>query len=264
MRFSQSTKIELGHYVYALIDPRNGLIFYIGKASANNRAFSHLDGSNDETRKHAKIKEIRDVGQDPRVDVLRYGLRTVEECFEIEAAIIDTIGLENLTNAVRGHGINRGRQTADEVERLHGSMPISVEQVQEPSMLFFIGKTYSPTMGEIQLYDCTRQFWYNVSERTRTPSAENGSLFHQTALAVVDSVVVRAYQIARWFSAGTTMSTREYSNVSTNKWEFVGKLVADHPLTGRRLTKEGNDLPANQNGFGYLPRLTHYENSEAT
>jgi len=30
MKFSQSTKAHLGHYVYSLVDPRTETIFYVG------------------------------------------------------------------------------------------------------------------------------------------------------------------------------------------------------------------------------------------
>lgn len=38
--FSQKTKEELKYYVYALIDPRNNKIFYVGKGNSN-RFFSY-------------------------------------------------------------------------------------------------------------------------------------------------------------------------------------------------------------------------------
>ncbi len=107
MTFSSSTRKKLLHYVYGLVDPRDDKIFYVGKASANNRAFDHLRASEGEGAKSKRIREIRQVGLQPQVEVLRYGLADASMCFEVEAAIIDAIGLENLTNAVRGHGIER-------------------------------------------------------------------------------------------------------------------------------------------------------------
>ncbi len=251
MKFSSTTTKHLGHYVYALVDPRDKTIFYIGKASANNRAFNHLRIHEGEERKHRRIREIRAAGREPGVEILRYGFGSVRESFEVEAALIDALGLENLTNKVRGHGVDRGRQTAAEVERLHGSKPMPVERIRDPYMLFFINQTYSPTKTEIELYDCVRQFWSRVSPKRRTPSEETGALPYPTALAIVESVVVRAYSIAAWFPAGTTLSTRVARN-TRGCWEFVGRLIADHPLVGRRLTKDGKDLPANQLGYGYL------------
>ena len=251
MKFSASTTKQLGHYVYALIDPRDEAIFYVGKASANNRAFKHLRVAKGEDEKQERIKDIRGAGLEPRVEVLRYGLKTDKESLEVEAAVIDALGLENLTNNVRGHGVVRGRQTFSEVERLHGSKPVAVESIREPLMLFFINKTYSPTMLEPAIYDCVRQFWSGVSRKTRTPSEVEGTLPYPIALAVVESIVVRAYSVIAWFTAGSTLSTRPFGS-DINKWEFVGQLLADHRLVGRRLTRNGHDLPANQLGYGYI------------
>jgi len=251
MKFSSTTTKHLGHYVYALVDPQDDSIFYVGKASANNRAFNHLRVGDGEEQKHQRIREIRAAGHEPGVEILRYGFTSARESFEVEAAVIDALGLENLTNKVRGYGVDRGRQSAREVERLHGSKPVPVESIRERYMLFFINQTYSPTKSECELYDCVRQFWSRVSPQNRTPPQETGTLPYPTALAVVESVVVRAYSIAAWFPAGTTLSTR-HSAKPNGRWEFVGQLIKDHPLVGRRLTKEGRDLPGNQLGYGYL------------
>ncbi|ANJ74976.1 hypothetical protein A9Y76_20750 [Ralstonia insidiosa] len=250
IRFSSQTKRHLGHYVYALVDPRDDAIFYVGKASGNNRAYDHLKSETSETSKNRRIKEIREAGAEPLVDILRYGLDTKEACFEVEAAIIDTLGLENLTNSVRGHGIERGRQTAAEVERLYGSKPIDVADISERLMLFFINRTYSPTMPEIEIYDCVRQFWSNVGARRRTPD-ESGTPPYSTALGIADGVVVRAYSIAEWFPAGTTMSTRGFAG-GEGRWEFVGQLLPDHPLVGRRLVDGDSAVTATQQGYRYV------------
>lgn len=251
MKFSPSTKAHLGYYVYALVDPRTKTIFYVGKASANNRAFDHLKAKDDEKKKELRIREIRTAQFEPIVEILRYGLPSEKESFEVEAAIIDAIGLENLTNAVRGHGVERGRLTAAKAERLHGSKPIRVESLSERYMLFFINQTYSPTLTEQQLYDSVRQFWWGVSAQTR--EVDGGALRYPVALGVVDSVVIRAYSVAAWFSAGTTFSSRPYTaNPSEERWEFVGNVLESHPLVGKRLTKAGAPVPANQQGYGYV------------
>lgn len=251
MKFSQSTKEHLGHYVYALVDPRTKTIFYIGKASANNRAFGHLKAKGDEREKEKRIQQIRAANDEPIVEILRYGLPSVKESFEVEAAIIDAIGVENLTNAVRGHGVERGRLSAAEIERLHGSKPVQVDSLRDPYMLFFINQTYSPTLTEQQLYDSIRQFWSGVSAQTRT--SDTTGLRYPIALGVVDSVIVRAYSVAAWFPAGTTFSSRLYSGSSSKKrWEFVGNILTAHHLTGKRLTKNGKPLAANQLGYGYI------------
>ena len=44
MEFRQKVKEPLGYYVYALVDPRNSKIFYIGKGK-ENRVFQHAKGA---------------------------------------------------------------------------------------------------------------------------------------------------------------------------------------------------------------------------
>lgn len=254
MTFSSSTRMKLRHYVYGLVDPRNNKIFYVGKASGNNRAFDHLRMAAGEGAKATRIKEIRAAGLEPRVEVLRYSLPDKSTCFEVEAAVIDAIGLENLTNEVRGHGVLYGRLAASEVERLHGAKAVDVEALTEPLMLFFINRTYSPTLTEQEIYDATRQFWHNVSARTRTLRDDTGRLPYPTALAVADSVVVRAYSVAAWFAEGETFSTRRLKDNRgrPDRWEFVGQILEDHPLLGRRLCRGTEDLKAVQIGYTYL------------
>jgi hypothetical protein len=249
-RFSSETTKHLGHYVYALVDPRDNMIFYVGKASGNNRAYDHLN-SDEETSKNRRIQEIRAAaGEDPKVEILRYGLETKEACFEVEAAIIDTLGLEKLTNRVRGHGVERGRQKAEEVERLYGSKPVDIAGISEPLMLFFVNRTYSPTMQENQIYDCVRQFWSGVGVPRRTRD-KFGTLLYPIALGIADGVVVRAYSIAEWFPAGTTLSTRESSG-KEGRWEFVGQLLPNHPYVGRRLVDGESEVMATQQGYRYI------------
>ncbi len=250
MSFSSTTRARLGHYVYALVDPASNVIFYVGKASGNNRAFNHLAAKQDEREKQQRIRKIRAVGCEPSVEILRYGLTSAEAAHDVEAAIIDSLGVENLTNEVRGHGVARGRLTAKEAERLHGSKPVEINTIREPSILFFLNQTYSPTLSEQDLYDCARQFW-GVGTESRDPTAYG--LPYKVALAIADSVVVGAYSIAAWFPAGTTLSTRKYERGQRKKWEFVGNVLPKHKLVGRRLTDGGKPLPASQRGFGYIP-----------
>lgn len=250
MKFSRKTAQHLGHYVYALIDPRDGEIFYVGKGNANNRAFDHLKSKEKNTDKERRIASIRKLGEEPRIEVLRYGIESEQACLDVEAAVIDSMGLENLTNSVRGHGIERGRKTVEQVELLHASEPVAVESIEESLMLFFINKTYSPTLSEQELYDSVRQFWSGVSKSTRA-DFNNHSHNYNTALAIVDSVVVRTYSIAGWFPAGSTYSSRTLSKPG-NRWEFVGQLINNHVLVGKRLTKGGIDISANQQGYGYI------------
>jgi uncharacterized protein len=257
IKFSTTTRERLGHYVYGLVDPRDGQIFYIGVASANNRAFDHLkirQSGKRESRKEERIREIRKSGHEPQVEILRHGMNSRSDALEMEAALIDALGRETLTNEARGHGIERGRKAAADIERIYGSPPVRVSSIREPCILFFVHRTFSPTSTEQENYDSVRQFWTRVGERTRTPP-----LKHRVALGVVEGVVVRAYTIEAWFPAGTTYSSRDWHRQKGAKpqWEFVGKPVFDHPLLDRLLVDdEGNRMPAFQQGYYYLPRTS--------
>lgn len=256
-RFERTTKEELKHYVYLLIDPRTELVFYVGKASGNDRAFDHMTAratEGNESRKAKLIAEIQaECKRPPEIHILRHGLKNSEIAEEVEAAVIDAIGLENLTNECRGKWTVRGRAKASELNRRYGSPSIRESSLQEPFMKIWINKTYSPTLNEHELYDATRQFWFDVGLRTRTPDA-NGNLRYPKVLALVDNVVVMVYRVFMWLPAGSTMSSRtcEKADVA-RRWEFVGNAIPDHNLVGKRLVDdEGRVIRGNQLGYGYI------------
>jgi hypothetical protein len=249
-KFDIKIQKALGHYVYCLVDPFSDKIFYVGKASSNNRVFEHLKSSKVETEKTKKIKEIRLKNSEPRVEILRYGLESEEMAFEIEASIIDSLGLENLTNIVRGHKIEKGRLRLDEVKRLYGSAPVNIESIRDRYMTFFISKTYSTSLSESEIYDATRQFWSGVSKAKRTKN-KDGKLDYAVALSIYDSVVIRVYSILEWFDSGSTFSTRKTDK--NNSFEFVGNLIENHKLLGKKIiNKDGSKIKALQQGYGYI------------
>lgn len=248
VKFNEKAQKELGHYVYGLIDPVNKEIFYVGKASSNNRPFDHLKLVEKETKAKKKIEQIRSNQNEPIIEILRYGLETKEMAFEVEAAIIDAIGLEYLTNNIRGHGIKRGRLSIQEIMNLHGAEPICINSIDEQCIMFFINKTYSTSLDEIELYDATRQFWGVRKEMVERQEEQ----IYKVALSIYDSVVVRVYSIIKWYKAGDTFSTRPLEN-NENRYEFIGNLKSGHSLLGKMLVDEkGNPIKANQKGFGYI------------
>lgn len=100
MKVTEEAGSSLKSYVYVYIDPFDDRPFYIGKGKGD-RAFAHLR-SRSESDKVEKIRKIRSRGEEPRVEFLRYGLTDAEACL-VEAAAIDLIGKENLTNCISGH-----------------------------------------------------------------------------------------------------------------------------------------------------------------
>ena len=86
MRLTSENLNILKSYVYMYIDPRNNEIFYIGKGK-NGRVYAHLRDTS-EHDKTARIAKIRQAGQEPQIDFLRYGLSD-SEAMLVEAVAID-------------------------------------------------------------------------------------------------------------------------------------------------------------------------------
>jgi hypothetical protein len=96
------------YYVYALKDPRRSpaLPFYIGKGTGS-RASDHLINP-DNTKKYARILEIRNSGYEPLVDILIDDLTEVQ-ALKLEAELISAHGTVEtggiLLNAVVPSGL---------------------------------------------------------------------------------------------------------------------------------------------------------------
>jgi hypothetical protein len=146
---------HLGYYVYLYIDPRNERPFYVGKGK-DDRALSHLS-EEAESRKCATIADLRVAGLKPRIDILAHGLRDEETAFRIEAAVIDLLGLDALTNEVRGwRSLQLGRIPLSALNTYYAAKPVIVEV---PSLLIRINRLYRHSMTPAELYEATRGVW---------------------------------------------------------------------------------------------------------
>ena len=158
-KLSQSTIEKLGYYVYLLSDPRTGKVFYVGKG-CGNRINHHLLGALEEkTRETEKMKTIRDIqsaGLKVGLTILRHGL-IEKEALEIESAIIDFIGIENLTNLVLGHNAeDRGLMSLEDIKIKYEAEDAVFE---EPVILLNIKNQFYRGIGATELYKITRGNW---------------------------------------------------------------------------------------------------------
>jgi len=186
--FSQSVIEKIGFYVYFLQDPRTEEVFYVGKGYGN-RVFDHIKGAIETDRETEKLDEIRsiiDSGKKVNHFILRHGL-TEEVSFEIEASLIDFIGVKNLSNFQSGHySSDYGIKTSEEVIAMYSAEKFSSSK---PILLININRLYHREMTEEELYDATRKSWVLGKRK------ENAKY----AIATYKGLTREVYEIQEWY-----------------------------------------------------------------
>lgn len=242
-------------YVYVLVDPRDSKIFYVGKGMGE-RLLAHgfqadLERDPGQTRKTARIHEIRTSGSEPIVEVVRHGL-TEDQAFLVEAALIDT--LSTLTNIVRGHDVERGRTTLLELVSRYGAPALAVT---EPPVLMIrltpkwkpleeeietgylrVGAGSYPGMTRQELYDAVRA-WWKVSPQ----SVARKGVRH--VVAVIERVTRAIYEVDEWIGPR-----------DDGRWAFAGRELSEGQLWAAYVGQLGKRVPfntASQNPLVYWP-----------
>lgn len=209
--FDNNINIELGYHVYALFDPENGEIFYVGKAGGkegrgNARVLSHFEEARNRdvnAENSAKIRKIHEIwrrGQDVEWKILRSGLASESEAFTVEAALIDTLEAcgHKLLNSQGGHHSNRrGVSTRADVYVL-AAPKVVVANIpsglrERPIFIFNIQNAINKMWKELGKPDylaATRRAW-NVAPKWRR--MENA-----IAIGLVDGISRVAFEIDEW------------------------------------------------------------------
>lgn len=205
---------RLGYYVYLYVDPRTGEPFYVGKGQGQ-RVLSHLSATG-ESRKVAVIQELRESGLSPRLEILAHGLGSEETAFRVEAAVIDLLGMDKLTNLVSGwRSVQLGRMPLSELIVYYAAEPVAVD---DPVVLIRINRLYRHGMPAEELYEATRGVWKLGERRSKA----------RYALAVFEGVVREVYGISKWHPAGTLeYRTRVHETLTREgRWEFEGEVAS--------------------------------------
>lgn len=221
-QFSREVIDKLKYYVYIYSDPDTNEIFYVGKG-IGNRVFSHLTDSSD-TVKVKFIKRIFDRGKEPKIEILIHGLEDEHTALKVEAAIIDLIGKDKLTNRVRGW--QSGVFGRVEVNQLISHYEREQVNIIEPAILIRLNNLFRYDMTPIELYDATRGVWRIGHDREKA----------EYAFAIFDGIVHEVYKVLAWFQAGSTFNTRGSMEDERNRWEFVGQ-IAEESLRSKYIGK---------------------------
>jgi hypothetical protein len=216
-QFDSSEIEKLRYYVYVYTDPRNNKPFYVGKGQGN-RAFAHLADTS-ECLKVSRIQEIREAKLSPKIEILAFDLDEAT-AFKVEAAAIDLIGFENLTNAQIGHHARKyGRRSIDTIHAELSAIP--VPQFEHDMILIKVNDSFrdASASSAFSLYDATRGTW--SLDRQRVAKI-------QYVAAVFGGVIREVYRVAAWLPAESTQYldlTR--SNLPSDRLEFVGKIAEE-------------------------------------
>jgi len=187
----------------------------VGKGRGN-RAFAHLMDKS-ESLKVKRIEEIHAAGLIPKIEILAFGLDDLA-AFKVEAAAIDLIGFENLTNSQIGHHARQyGRRSIDTVHADLSATP--VDSFGHNMVLIKINGTYggASESSAMALYDATRGTW-----RVKKASVDKT----EYAAAIFGGVIREVYRIATWLPAESTLYLDPKRNYEPNsRFEYVGKVA---------------------------------------
>lgn len=194
--FSEKALVSLnGYYVYALVDPRDDKVFYIGKGTGN-RVFSHEMESGkspkSEKKKLQKIRNIEKDGFSVKRLIVNWGL-SENEAFVAEATLINLLNrLPDilLTNEVAGHHVHESL-TVEEFELMYGAVPLKEDDIKHSILVIKINKLYRRDMSKAELYDAVRGFWKASLKSIETRKVEY-------VFGVYNGLIVAVYKPDEW------------------------------------------------------------------
>lgn len=200
--FAPGVEEKIGSYVYLLIDPRTGAVFYVGKG-AKNRCFQHVVEARtvqaDSVGDYAKLGRIREIessGNEVVIKILRHGM-SESEALLVESSAIDLVSLmqrADLTTRVRGHdAVSFGLMSIDDINVAYGAVPITIDS-GHPVVLIRINRLFARDMSYDELYEATRKWWVVGPERRKPGSP----VAPQWAMAVFGGIVRAVYRIDGW------------------------------------------------------------------
>lgn len=229
--FSKKTIEAINYYVYCLVDPRTDEIFYIGKGKGN-RVFEHVaaaDNTDQESEKLEVIRSIQAEGLQVGHYIVRYGLAE-DVALEVEAALIDCLGIEGLTNRVKGHQLGRGKISCEELEI---KMCAQEAIVEHDVLVIKINQLYRRDMSVMEIYEATRKYW-----RASKLNAEKVKY----VLGVANGIIRGVFEPTDWYE-----DEREVSDADKKikRIAFNGK-IAPQDICEKYLSKTLNQYPHTQ------------------
>jgi hypothetical protein len=228
--FSQKTKEELKHYVYALIDPRDNKIFYVGKGSGD-RVFQHAKAAIETFTTSDKLDTIREIingGNEVKHYIVRHGLEQEYIAFILESVLIDFLTFKDfsevakITNIVAGHhSFDKGIKTVDELEQFYNCEELELNKIKHNLLAININRTFKIKDKELlarhpNIYEATRKSWAVDINRAKQVDY---------VLSEYKGIVRAIFKPTKWEKDG-------------KRWMFEGEKITDEEILGLYLHKD--------------------------
>ncbi len=246
--FSSEVASQLGHYVYRLVDPRDGVTFYVGKGQGN-RVFDHKVGmavlpEEADVPQALLSEKMRRLNEIQAADLAlvriihRHGL-SKSVAFEVEAALIDAY--PRLANLQAGYDASRGLRSAQEISIFYGAKEFATGG--HPLLMVSIAKTFPGR----NVYDAARFAWrLNVNRACKA----------KYVLAHVRGLVIGVYKPTEWLSAiPENFPEFPEADVETKRFGFRGT-QADAAVNKMYLNKR---LPKNYKQKGAMSPVRYID-----
>ena len=270
--FDHAVEQQLMSYVYALIDPRDRRIFYIGKGGGNagdgnDRPLHHLDEArfalnNPTVARSAKVNrilEIWETGENVEWCVVRHGLEN-DISFHVEAALIDLLEISvngSCLNVQRGHGgAEHGLLDRQELQALAATPVNPNENSDFLNLNIFVFPIQRALDAGATPYEATRATWVVGKEFIHIDPARA-----PIAVGVSRGIVRGAFYVQEWNQAA-----------DGKRWEFRGNSKNDTELLNRNFVSvidnargywlRGNFLIVQFNGNGQVRVVRGSQNRE--
>lgn len=259
-QFDLITIEKLQNYVYALRDPRDKKIFYVGKGTGN-RVFDHFKEAENCLKKEktasSKVLRILDIWKnemDVEYVIIAHG-KSEEEAFVLEAATIDALNESQngiVLNDQSGH--HSTLITKDNIKTF-SAQPVNPNKKYDTVFVFPI---HNQLRNGVSVYDATRYWWQIKEEYTKKKN--------NIAVGISNSICLGAFNIKHWeynkecekygFS-GDEMENSELLNTNWQRiisiakgyWQWGNYLIVSFDGKGNFKVKRG----ASDNNDRWIP-----------
>ena len=250
--FSNLTIQKIGYYVYALVDPRDNSVFYIGKG-VGNRVFEHEkeDGNGNKSR---KIIEIQKAGFAVKKIIILHGIRdndgAEKRAYTTESALINLmrfIDPNGLTNSVSGHHSFEGAMTVEQIENIYGAETLLPEEIvpEDKVLTVKINLLFDYSLDKESLMDAIRGHW-KVRKNCDA----------KYIAGVYKGVIVGIYKINNWLSSDEKSNhycrINEFGNNPGRYYCTCSELDESDPVYKRYINKNISFMLKQQNPVKYL------------